>query len=285
MKRKIEIFATLFMLALAIGLTAFYGRSSAAKATVLELRIANAVDVFKQEPMPVTVTKVTQGGKPLKFSEAFTATTDALSNATVSVRNVSNKEIKALSLVFYLVDPITERPKAMSSSVRFKEAIAAGATAEGTIDSALVGQLQRLSQHVELPLTQLRLGIDWAEFSDSTRWMSGRILARDTAQAGKWYVQGSNQAFQETPGPRLQGEKAVFSKVSTSALWCECCQLAGTLMIGCQRPNAEGCPGTVENQNFAGGPDYPGYDNFDTVAVECSTNCFQYPFRVVSHCP
>ncbi|HMV87793.1 MAG TPA: hypothetical protein PLD20_22605 [Blastocatellia bacterium] len=286
MNRKAEIFATVSMLMLAIGVTIHYSQAPlAAKANVFEWRISNTTNEFQGEPAPVVINKIAREGKTMKFGETFNAPMDGLTNASVHIRNVSDKEIKDIAVVLMLVDPATNRPKAKSSTLKFKGRITPNGEATGIIDTALVDQIQRLSKHSGVPLTQLRLGIDWVEFSDSSRWMYGAILLLDPERPGRWYVKGTYPAYQEYLKQNPQGGDAVYSKASTQSA-CSCCYLSSSYYIGCQRyPDTQACPGSVLLENFTtfpiGGPKY----NFDAVMIECSTNCFQYPWQITGSCP
>lgn len=281
MSRKLQsLVVVVCAVSLVAGLVAYYGRSSLAKSAAIEWRIANAIDEFQDEAMPIAVTKISQGGKAIRFDEPFGMSAEALANASVGIRNVSDKEIKDLSLVLALIDPQTNKMKAMSSSVKFNVKIPANGQASGVIDSKVVGELKRLSVRSKIPLTQLRINIDWVEFADSTRWMYGMTLLSDPERPGNWYVKGAHDLYRsELLKKERQGGNAVYSKAGTQF---DCYYLAYTQNIPCDP--IETCGYNVQQQNFSSFQNGPKL-NFDFVYTECAPGCTAYPMRVVGSCP
>lgn len=283
MNRRMGFSILLTVLVLGVCL-AFLGKPSAASG--LDWRISTTE--FTQNPCPVEIIKLTRAdGKPLALNEDFRSTVEALSGASVTVRNASDKGIKQASLVFFLVDAQTNYPKAKSTHPLMLKDVATAATAETRIDGELIQQLQRLSQRSGIPLTQLRLGVDWAELSDATRWMLGTTLVRSVDRPERWYPKGSPLIGQRSS---VGESNATFVSAKSNAgnagaaLWCECCHLGYVDFLPCS-PEETICRFyEAAWQNWWSSPFDPGTYNIDTVLVECAPGCYSYPYTWVSNC-
>lgn len=281
MNRKVGIFSLLPILILGIGF-AFYSKSSAGAAGV-NWRIATDATVFAN-PCPLEVVKITRAdGKPLAMNEGFRSTAEALSNASVIVRNVTDKEIKQASLVFYLVDS-QGRVKA-KSSYPMKIADLHPTSEKGVaINAGIIQQMKRLSEKSGVPLTQLRLSVDWMELSDATRWMIGQTLVQHPDKPERWYPQEMSIAKLRELEARDGAQNGItVENAKSSALMCECCHLGWVDFLDtCQGTNC----GAYEApwQNFWYSPFEPGTYNIDNALYECGPGCTSYPWMWVSNC-
>jgi hypothetical protein len=278
MNRRIQLTIVTCMLMLAVGLSVRYIKPTSAKSAAFEWKIANAIDNTAGEAAPVTILKINQNGKALKFGEAFSAPAEALTNASVVVHNTTNKWVKDLSVALMLVDPNTNRPRAMTPSLQFNGGITAYGEATGTISDKIIKSVQELSKHTGIPLTQIRLGISYVEFTDSTRWMHGMTLLEDQERPGKWYVKGYYDVYLEALKRSQKNDGAAYNSISTQPF---CAYLA---WVDTNIPCDGGCK--TFQENFTSIPNAPTPSLFDFVYVQCTPPpaCYSSPLRITGGC-
>ncbi|HMV87175.1 MAG TPA: hypothetical protein PLD20_20790 [Blastocatellia bacterium] len=263
---------------------AFLGKPSAA--TGLDWRIATDAAQFTQNPCPVEIVKIARAdGKLIPLNEGFRSTEDALSGASITVRNVGNKKATRASLVFYLVDAQSGRVKAMSSYPMNVTDIAVTDEKSVAISAGMIEQMKRLSEKSDVPLTQLRLSVDWVGLSDGTRWMLGQTLVQHPDKPERWYPQGMPIAKLRELEARDDAQNGfTVENAKSSALWCECCHLGWIDFLDTCSGNGNCAAYEAPWRNWWYSPVEPGTFNIDTALYECSPGCTSYPWTWVSNC-
>jgi hypothetical protein len=205
MKRDLTLQRTCLLSVLALSITCLIVLSARTSSTGQTLR-QNQERLIKQKSWknePVKISKLKIKGKGFAMGQKFLEEDDWLKNLTISVKNVSGKNITFLSLTLDFPKPedSTEVPAAFSieygrnplfpANVVWPDSlkpIADGETKDLTLSDTEYSTLRDLLSETNYPASIKRMDIILGDivFDDGTKWSGGAWFRRDSNDPTRW---------------------------------------------------------------------------------------------------